>query len=150
MRILNGVWVALFILSAILQYNDPDPYVWMPIYGMGAFLCYKAMQGKWLPRLYLIAFAFYIPYAAYLFFGADGVLSWWQEHQGENIAQSMKATKPWIEATREFFGLGLLMLALLLNVAWFRRQAKANHTDAHWLSGNIPGKKPERAAHSEY
>ena len=150
MRVLNGIWVALFSLSAILQYNDPDPYVWMPIYGFGAFLCYKAMQWKWLPALYVLAFALYVPYAVYLFFGPEGVLSWWQEHEAENIAQSMKATKPWIEATREFFGLLLLILALLLNVVWFRRLSKTGHAEDQGLERNMMNKSSGRAAHSEY
>ena len=33
---LSYVMAALFVLCAVLQYNDPDPVRWMAIYGAGA------------------------------------------------------------------------------------------------------------------
>lgn len=120
MRILNWVFVVLFVLSALLQYNDPDPYIWMPLYLYGAVLCYLALRKKFTPLLYLVGLMVYVPYAVYLFFEADGVLSWWREHNAENIAQSMKAARPWIEATREFFGLLILIGALVANWLWLK------------------------------
>ncbi|MEJ7602305.1 MAG: transmembrane 220 family protein [Kofleriaceae bacterium] len=35
-RWLSYVMAALFVLCAVLQYNDPDPVRWMAIYGAGA------------------------------------------------------------------------------------------------------------------
>jgi hypothetical protein len=43
------------------------------------------------------------------------VLSWLNEHNAENIAASMKASAPWIEETREFFGLLILIIVLMIN-----------------------------------
>ncbi|AKD56361.1 transmembrane 220 family protein [Spirosoma radiotolerans] len=39
----------LFILFAAVQYNDPDPEVWVPIYGLAAIACFMAYAGlgKW-------------------------------------------------------------------------------------------------------
>jgi hypothetical protein len=54
------------------------------------------------------------------------VLAWAQEHDAENIAQSMKATKPWIEQTREFFGLLILCVALVSNMIWYSRARQNN------------------------
>ncbi|RYZ21929.1 MAG: hypothetical protein EOO16_11075 [Chitinophagaceae bacterium] len=122
MRALNYLFMVLFILSAALQYNDPDPYLWMPIYLFGAFLCYQAARGIVRPVLYAIGIGFYTLYAAYLFFDRNGVLSWAREHDRESLVQSMKATKPWIEETREFLGLGLLIGMLLLNWIVYRRR----------------------------
>jgi hypothetical protein len=48
-------------------------------------------------------------------------LNWAEEHHAENIAQSMKATKPWIEETREFFGLLILISVLCVNMVWLRK-----------------------------
>lgn len=48
-------------------------------------------------------------------------MSWYSEHNAENIVQSMKATKPWIEETREFGGLLLLITALGINYAVHRK-----------------------------
>lgn len=121
MRIFNIVAAILFLLSAGLQYNDPDPYLWIPIYLYGAVLCWLAFRRKYYPRLYLTGIIVFALYAVYLFFEKDGVADWLQEHQAENIAGSMKAEKPWIEATREFFGLILLMVALLVNYFYSKK-----------------------------
>ncbi|TDH19950.1 hypothetical protein EXU57_21975 [Segetibacter sp. 3557_3] len=121
MKAVNIFFIIIFVLSAALQYNDPDPYIWMPLYLYGGLLCYWAYQKKYKPVLYYIGFAVYIPYALYLFFDKTGVLNWAEEHQAENIAQSMKATKPWIEETREFFGLLILIFALTINMVWLRK-----------------------------
>jgi hypothetical protein len=50
------------------------------------------------------------------------VLNWAGEHHSENIAQSMKAAKPWIEETREFFGLVIVMSVLVINMFWLRKK----------------------------
>jgi hypothetical protein len=121
MKILNIFFVILFILSAALQYNDPDPYIWMPIYLYGAWVCILAFQKKYVPVLYYVGLSFYSLYAIYLLIDDTGVISWATEHNAENIAQGMKATKPWIEETREFFGLVILITALVINMAWLRK-----------------------------
>ncbi|HEY0669834.1 MAG TPA: transmembrane 220 family protein [Sphingobacteriaceae bacterium] len=126
MKIFNLVFVVLFIISAALQYNDPDPYIWIPLYLYGAFLCLMAFKNKFNLTLYWIGLAVYVSYAIFLFFDNTGVLNWATEHDAENIAQSMKAAKPWIEETREFFGLLILVGALLTNMIWNTRLKRNN------------------------
>ena len=126
MKVFNIIFIIVFILSAALQYNDPDPYVWMPIYLYGAYLCYQAIYRRYNPVLYIIGLVVYIAYAIYLFFDKQGVLNWAEEHNAENIAQTMKATKPWIEQTREFFGLLILIGALAVNLLWLSKKRKKN------------------------
>ena len=116
MKVFNIVFAVLFVVSAVLQYNDPDPYLWIPLYLYGAWLCFKAFRNQFDIKLYWIGLAVYLSYAVFLFFDKTGVLSWAFEHDAENIAQSMKAAKPWIEETREFFGLLILVGALLTNM----------------------------------
>jgi H+/Cl- antiporter ClcA len=124
MKTINLLFIMVFVLSAALQYNDPDPYLWMLIYLYGAFLCYQAIRKKYNQVLYIVGFAIYISFALYLLVARDGVLSWVNEHDAENIAASMQATKPWIEDTREFFGLLILIFALLINMIWFKKMNK--------------------------
>jgi hypothetical protein len=123
-KIFNICFCLLFIFSAILQYNDPDPYVWMPIYLYGALLCWLAARNKFYPAAYLAGIIVYTAYAVYLFFAKDGVLEWIQKHNSENIVQSMKATKPWIEETREFLGLMILIVVLLANFIYAKRKTR--------------------------
>lgn len=121
MIIFNIIFIILFVIAACLQYNDPDPYIWMPLYLYGAFLCYQATKRKYNQVLYIVGLIVYGGYAAYLFLGADGVLSWVQDHDKESIVQTMHATKPWIEKTREFGGLVMLLFALVINMIWLRK-----------------------------
>jgi len=126
MKIFNLIFCLLFVFSAALQYNDPDPYVWMPIYIFGAVICWLAFRNKYYPKAYLIGIFIYLGYAIYLFFAKDGVLDWINEHGAEDIAATMKAEKPWIEETREFFGLVILIVVLAVN--YFYARKKSNET----------------------
>lgn len=118
MKIFNIFFCLVFILFAGLQYNDPDPYIWMPIYLYTAVLCFLAAQKKFHRGAYLIGILVYLVYAIYLFFDKYGVMDWATEHNAENIAQTMKAGKPWIEETREFFGLFILIIVLLVDYTY--------------------------------
>lgn len=122
MKAFNIIFCLLFVISAGLQYNDPDPYLWMPIYLYGAFCCFRAYQGRYYPKAYLAGIIVFLVYGVYLFFDKYGVLNWLNEHDAENIAQSMKASAPWIEETREFFGLLILVVVLLINYTAYRRK----------------------------
>jgi hypothetical protein len=124
MKIFNLLFCLLFIFSAALQYNDPDPYVWMPIYLYGAVFCWLAFRNKFYPKAYLLGILVYAGYAAYKFFDKDGVLDWIKYHDAENIAETMKATKPWVEETREFFGLVILIVVLLIDYFYGKRKMK--------------------------
>ena len=126
MKVFNLIFAVLFILFAALQYNDPDPYLWIPLYLFAAAMCWLAFRQKFYPKLYLIGIAIYTIYAAYLFFSKDGMLDWMREHESEDIVAEMKATKPWIEATREVLGLVIMIVVLLANYFYSRRKKTLN------------------------
>lgn len=122
MKVFNLIFCLLFVFSAALQYNDPDPYLWIPIYMYGALLCWLAFRNKYYPKAYLIGIFIYLAYAIYLFFAKDGVLDWINKHNAEDIASTMKAEKPWIEETREFFGLMILIVVLTINFFYSKKR----------------------------
>lgn len=124
MKIFNITFIVIFIIFAALQYNDPDPYIWMPIYLYAAFLCYQSIKHKYNKVLYIIGLIAYGSYGIWLFFDKVGVLDWAEEHHSESIVESMKATKPWIEETREFFGLVIVMVVLVINMLWLGKRKK--------------------------
>jgi len=124
MKVFNLFFCFVFIASAALQYNDPDPYLWMPIYLYAALLCWLAFRNKLYPKAYLIGIVLYAIYAVYKVFDKNGLLDWINEHHAENIAETMKAEKPWIEETREFFGLVILIIVLLINYIYAKRKTK--------------------------
>jgi hypothetical protein len=126
MKALNIFFIVLFIASAALQYNDPDPWLWMPIYLYGAAVCWMALGHRYKPHMYMLGFCCYGLYALILFFDQAGVWSWMSGRHAGSIFGSMKAEELWIEQTREFFGLILLMTALFANRLYFRRRARTS------------------------
>ncbi len=54
-------------------------------------------------------------YAIILFFAKDGVRDWIMKYNKPSLVESMQATKPYIEKTREFFGLLIISGALLID-----------------------------------
>lgn len=122
MKIFNIVMAVLFVLFAALQYNDPDPLLWIAIYLFAAFLCLRALRMHFDKFLYLAGYVLLGIYAIYLLTDKTGVLNWATDHNAENIAQTMKAEKPWIEETREFFGLIIILIVMIINHNYFIRK----------------------------
>ena len=126
LKVFNIFFCLVFILFAAVQYNDPDPYVWMPIYLYTAILCWLAFRNKYFPGAYLLGIAVYAAYAIYKFFDQNGVWDWMTKHHATNIAGTMKAEQPWVEETREFFGLVILIVVLLIDYLHAKRKARVN------------------------
>jgi general stress protein CsbA len=134
LKIFNIFFCIVFILFAAVQYNDPDPYVWMPIYLYTAILCWLAFRNKYFPGAYLLGIAVYTAYAIYKFFDQNGVWDWMTKHHATNIAGTMKAEQPWIEETREFFGLVILIVVLFIDYLCAKRKARVNSVADQWGS----------------
>jgi len=45
-KLVNIILSIIFIVFLLVQYNDPDPYFWMFVYGVTALLCMNAARGK--------------------------------------------------------------------------------------------------------
>lgn len=113
--ILNIVFLLSFLVFAWLNLNDVDWYLWVPIYLSAAICCGLAAFGKFYPLVYILLITFYLGYAVILFFQKDGVRDWVTKYNKPSLVESMQATKPYIEKTREFFGLLIIAGALLIN-----------------------------------
>lgn len=108
MKILNIIIAAIFLLFAIVQYNDPDPWGWMALYamvaGISAFASFRKYN-NWIiltgMLICLIWLGFLIPEFIH-----------WIQMGMPNIAETMKAEEPYIEYTREFLGLFLCLIVL--------------------------------------
>jgi hypothetical protein len=101
MKFLFIVLAFMFVGFAALQYNDPDPWRWMFIYGYMAvimFLGYKNFSNKYLIYLaYLLALTGIIPYF-------PSFIDWIIIEKGQNLMERMDDSKMYIEETREFLG----------------------------------------------
>ena len=121
-KIFNVVFAVLFLICAGLQWNDPDPYLWMPLYLLSVLSCAYAFKDISAKRLNMFNIAVYSPYALYNFVVEDGVLSWATTHNFDSLTQSMMASTPWIENTREFGGLIIMIVVCAINLYVSRQQ----------------------------
>ena len=113
--ILNCIFCLSFVVFAYLNLNDVDPWLWVPIYMSAAICCGLAIFEMYYPSVYILRMLFYLIYAGILFFAKDGVRDWIFKYKKESLVQEMQATKPYIEQTREFFGLLIITGALIIN-----------------------------------
>ncbi len=101
MAIINGILCSLFLLFLGLQYNDPDPHLWMPIYGFVAGVCGLAALKKYNKMLILSGLSILSFYT--LFYIPDFID--WIKMGMPSLVETMKAEKSYIELAREFGGL---------------------------------------------
>ena len=121
MKRFNQLFVFIFLFFAVVQYNDPDPYLWVPIYLFPAVLCFLATREKFYKNAYTGGFIFFSLYAVYKLLDQNGVIDWMRFHDAANIAATMKAEQPWIEESREFFGLAIILIVLFINYKKFTK-----------------------------
>lgn len=105
---LHKIIAGLFFLFAACQYNDPDFYIWIPIYMIVAIVAWLYGEGRFHLRITQLLLAAYV-LSMFLYY--PDVVSW-IENGTPSIAGTMKAESPFIEFIREFFGLGICALAL--------------------------------------
>ena len=117
MVIANSVMLIVFLLSAAVQYNDPDPWLWIFSYGVAAGLTILALARRYHWFTGVAALAFYGGFVYYLpGWGIDTLL----------LLKEPKMSSIRVELAREAFG--LLICAVWMSVltwVWFRRRAKA-------------------------
>ena len=111
MKIFNWFLTLLFALFAAFQFNDPDPIVWVLIYGTVAVISGFAAVGKYNKNVILTVIGICIVWMLSI---VPGVVDWVNEGM-PSITGSMKADSLYIEYLREFLGLFIMLLALLFH-----------------------------------
>lgn len=109
MKITSIILAVLFLLFAIVQFNDPDPELWVTWYGyvtvMAALTAFRK-NNKWVILAGLV-----VGMVALILYVPDFIE--WIREGAPNIAGTMKAETPFVELVREFLGLLLSELALV-------------------------------------
>lgn len=126
MKILNLCLTALFLVSAVLQFNDPDPWLWVGIYLACAAICGFAAFGKYNRWAILLVMAVCI-------YELSTLLPAFRQWMGDgmpSITESMKATAPHVELVREFLGVAICLVVLVFQYTRCRiiMLRKAPHT----------------------
>lgn len=112
-QIFFGLWFFLFALFAYWQINDPDPEVWVSVYGVAMIFCLLGFKGIF-PKIPLIVVLIVCLMGA-VYFYPGGIGDW----VAQELAQkdlTMKTTQ--MEEARETFG--LMIVALVLGVGLYR------------------------------
>lgn len=122
MKVVNIILTILFVLFAYFQINDPDPWLWVAIYGMIAGISGFAIFQKYSKGVIYLGIAICIIGLGVLF----PELINWVKMGTPNIAESMKTEKSYIEFVREFFGLVIILAALIFHFFQMRKLEKGN------------------------
>lgn len=120
MRILNYLLAVMFLGFAFLQVNDPDPILWILIYGAMAVVCIMAAFRFYVRRLLIGLALVYLAFCVYYFPGVQEWLS--QEDRSELFDDLAKMEHWYIEEAREF--IGLLICLTVLVFQYFRSLRK--------------------------
>jgi len=108
---INALVAVMFVVSALLQYNDPDPLRWIVIYLAAAAACMAVFR----PRGWWVAAAvgsLCLIWAATM---APRVLP---DLQLGHLVKTMEVKTPQIEEGREMLGLAIIALWMAILVGW--------------------------------
>lgn len=121
MKIINFVLALIFLLFAFVQINDPDPILWILIYGNMAVLSVLAMFKMRFVYWLGASIVLYSIYAALL---VNGAWEWLQSPDRSLLFDDIaKMQYPYIEETREFLGLIICITAAVFHLLSNRKKA---------------------------
>jgi hypothetical protein len=111
MKIVNLILAVMFLLFAFVQVNDPDPVLWILIYGSMAVVCIMAAFGYYSRIALAILLVGFIAYAVILLPGFSEWLS----------QDDKSALFDYIEEAREFLGLIICIVVLIVQLIRSRK-----------------------------
>lgn len=110
----------IFLLFALVQFNDPDPALWVIVYFTISAFCFLAFRNKFFPWISVIIAVACIIWAIMLF--PPSLSDWWLL---EEESKSLQMKMPGIEEARESMGLLISAAAMLfLFVKGRKRKSK--------------------------
>jgi hypothetical protein len=118
MRYLALFFAILFVLFALVQINDPDPIIWVPLYLFPAVLCFMVYRGNYpVIGLWIAAIGFL---AAGIYWLPPNMSEWiGMEQEAKSIGMGV----PFIEEAREAMGLLIVAIAMIVFlVAYYARR----------------------------
>ena len=119
MKIVNLLLAVLFVVFAFLQINDPDPAIWILIYGVMAVTCVLAAFGHYYPKVLIAILVVYVVYSATYW---ESILRWLKADNKAMLFDDVaKMENLYIEESREFLGLFICIIVLIIHLAMARR-----------------------------
>lgn len=111
MKIVKIFFAVLFLLFVVVQFNDPDPLLWIIVYGAMVFVSVLSVKERYpLKLMTVMAGGFLIMTILYF----DGFYEWLNSADRSLLFDDLaKMQFEYIEEAREFLGL-LICLAVLI------------------------------------
>ena len=115
----NAVMLVAFVLSVIVQFNDPDPVLWAAIYAVAAVVCWLEIRRRtnpWFPAIIAAASLAWAATLAPRVIGKVPFGAMFDEFEMADIG---------VEESREMYGLVLIALWMIAvaSAAWRRRSS---------------------------
>ena len=122
MKVVNLLLAVLFVVFAFLQINDPDPALWILIYGVMAVTCVLAAFGYYYPKVLI---GILIVYAVYSLTYWSSISKWLTaDNKGMLFDDVAKMENLYIEESREFLGLFICILVLGMHLLMARYRTR--------------------------
>lgn len=103
-KLLCGFMAVIFLISCAVQYNDPDPWLWIAAYGLAGVVTGFALVGRHTPFVIPLGLAYY----------------GWAMYNMPHVPSSEWLTT---ETSRESGGLIICAIWMaVLAVAWYRQK----------------------------
>ena len=116
MKYFNGLFALIFVYFIIVQFNDPDPIFWVLIHSYALLVVILLILGKAKKYFLYGGIAIFAVLAATLI---PGVIDYYNASNYGEIFSEMAKERMYVEESREFFGLIIAMIPLVVNlVKW--------------------------------
>lgn len=123
MRVFNFLLALMFLVFAFLQVNDPDPAIWILMYGAISVVCVIAIFESYNRKLLV---ALMMLFSVYCYFLWPGVSEWLQQEDRSVLFDDvMKMDHSYIEKSREFLGLVISIVVVLFYIIRSYRSKQA-------------------------
>jgi hypothetical protein len=117
---MNILMLVMFVFSVVVQFNDPDPWRWMPVYGAAAVACGLELARKlrwWFPTLVGVGSVIWAATIAPHVFGQVPFMDMFSAWEMKNMG---------VEESREMYGLLIVAVwMIVLAVASWRSAKRA-------------------------
>ncbi len=114
-KITHAVLGLAMVVFGGLQINDPDPWLWVPLYLAISVPLIVGATGRYLKRTTWVVLGVSAIVAA---MALPGFIEWVLEHPFGDIVGTMSTERQYIEDSREFLGLVIAAGCLGVLVCW--------------------------------
>jgi hypothetical protein len=114
MKVVNLLLAVLFVVFAFVQINDPDPALWILIYGITAVTCVLAAFRYYYRKILIAILIVYVVYALTYW---SSILKWLKaENKAMLFDDVAKMQNLYIEESREFLGLFICITVIIMHL----------------------------------